>query len=354
MKVADQHSPDRYQQLKQALNADIRAYIRKNGHTAGPLFWGKAIALLSLWACLYVWIIFFTPIATAGVFALAMIWGLCSLLIIFNIGHDAVHGVISKRKGVNDCLQYTFNLVGGNAYSWRLKHNIAHHLHTNIEGRDFDTDLSPLMRLSPRSPYLKSYRWQHLTVFLVYPLLSILIITVADFKIFFQTQNARLVDRHPLEEWVIVIASKIYYVMLIVIVPMYVGGFSLNEILIAFISFQLLNGIIIAFVFMPSHYFPGSEYYDERPAPYHWIEHQTQTTMDLSPNDYLTSTLLGGLNLNISHHLYAHFCHTHYFQLSKIIKKRLTESGVPYNEMPFPKAWVAHYKYLLYVRKETV
>ena len=117
-------------------------------------------------------------------------------------------GLVFKKKKGKNWLQYIFNLVGGNAYSWKLKHNIAHHAHTNIEGKDFDTDLSPLMRLSPKSPYRKQYRWQHLSVFLIYPMLSLLVVLVGDFKILFQSRNAGLVKRHPDKEWILLIATK--------------------------------------------------------------------------------------------------------------------------------------------------
>ena len=342
------------QQFNRSLQKNVQDYIQRNGRTAGIIFWLKASLLLSIWFFLYILLVFYSPESKLLAFSLSIIWGVCSLFIIFNIGHDATHGVISQKKYINNLLQYTFNLVGANAYSWKLKHNIAHHMHTNIEGRDFDTNLSPLMRLSPETPHKKQYYWQHLTVFIVYPMLSLLIIIVGDFKIFFQTKTAKLISKHPLREWIILIGSKIYYIVLIAVLPVLFGPYTLGEVLASFLCFQLLNGVIISMVFMPSHYFPGAQYYSQSLVRSDWVIHQINTTMDISPNNYVISLFLGGLNLNISHHLLPTFCHTHYFKLSKIIKSSLDNHEISYYEMSYPKVLVAHYKHLLRLRHDLV
>lgn len=333
------------------LKKSIADYVLKNGRYAGWHFWIKAISLLLIWAFLYVYIVFYSTSVTTA-YLLSLAWGLCSLLIIFNIGHDAVHAVVSRSKKINNVLKYSFNLVGGNAYSWKLKHNIAHHIHTNIEGLDFDTDMSPLMRLSPQTKYQKQYRWQHFTFLLIYPLLSLLIIFVADFKIFDQTKKAHLIKSHPAKEWIILLLSKLWYLNLVFIIPLVFSPYSILQILIAFISLHIINGIVIACVFMPSHYFPGSEYYEQKAKDYNWFEHQLSTTMDLSPENSLISFILGGLNLNVAHHLFPKICHTHYYELSKIIRKKAKQYGIVYHVLPYSTALAVHVKYLKSLTRE--
>ncbi len=333
------------------LKKSVADYVLKNGHYAGWLFWMKAISLLLIWCFLYVYIVFYSG-SVVSAFLISLAWGLCSLLIIFNIGHDAVHGVISKSKTINNILKYSFNLVGGNAYSWKLKHNIAHHVHTNIEGLDFDTDMGPLMRLSPETPYKKQYRWQHITFLVIYPMLSLLIIFVADYKIFNQVKKAKLVNRHPFREWVILLFSKLWYLNLVFIIPLFLSPYSFLQILTTFISLHLINGIVIACVFMPSHYFPGSSYYTQKTKGYNWFEHQLSTTMDLSPGNKLISFLLGSLNLNVAHHLFPKLCHTHYYDLTKIIKKTVKDHGGIYHERAYLKGIIEHVSYLKYLNSD--
>lgn len=298
-----------------------------------------------MWTGLYIFVVFHGPEPAIAYFC-ALLWGLVSLLIVFNIGHDAVHEVVSKRKWVNHLLKYSFNLVGGNAYSWKLKHNLAHHQNTNIEGLDFDTDLSPLIRLSPQSPYHPLYRWQHYTFLLIYPLLSLLIIFVGDIKIFNQMRQSGQTDQHPKREWVILGLSKVWYFTLVFVLPMIYSPYTPGQIIVTFLCFHLVNGIVIALVFMPSHYFNSTSYYSERPQPYNWTLHQMSTTMDLSPHNRPLSQLLGCLNLNVAHHLYPNFCHNHYPPLSLLIQKNARQYHVNYHEMPYPRAVLEHVRFL--------
>ena len=64
----------------------------------------------------------------------------------FNVMHDACHGSYSSRGWVNNVMALSSNLMGGNTYIWKFKHNIVHHTYTNIDGVDDDIALSPLMR----------------------------------------------------------------------------------------------------------------------------------------------------------------------------------------------------------------
>jgi linoleoyl-CoA desaturase len=324
------------------LDAKIQSYTNQYGRYATPLFWLKAILLLGSWFSVYIYLVFYAEGSILLHFSLGVLWGIVSLLIIFNIGHDAVHKTVSKNKTMNRVLGYSFNLVGGNAYSWELKHNLAHHIHTNIEGMDFDTDMDPLLRLSTETPYRNYYKWQVIWLIPIYSLLSLLIIFVADFKIFFQTKKAGLVAKHPIKEWMILVASKLFYVCIALVLPMYYSSFETTQIITTFFVFHLMNGLIIACVFMPSHYFPKSKFFASRTKDMDWYDHQLQTTMDLSPNSFIVSSILGGLNLNVAHHLYPHFCHTHYFKLSKIIRDHCEDSNVECHQMSYPSALVNH------------
>lgn len=334
-----------FERFTEEIKQGVQAYAKANGRHAGIGFWLKLIVLLALWVFLYYYIIFIGG-AGWGTYLMTIAWGVCSLLIVFNIGHDAVHGTISRHSWVNQLLSYCFNFVGGNAYSWKLKHNMAHHLHTNIEGRDFDTDLAPLMRLSPKTPYASTYKWQYLTFLFVYSSLSLLMIIVGDFKIFNQVGAGPGKNQQPIIQWVILIFSKICYFSLVFLVPLTFGAFTPGNVLFGFVSFHLVNGWIIAFVFMPSHYFPESVYHSQKPADYNWYEHQMASTMDLSPENWPLSFILGALNHNVAHHVFPNFCHTHYFELSKIIRRSARSHGVPYNSRSYRDGFRAHLRLL--------
>jgi len=335
-----------------SLHSAILNYIEINGRYANWFFWVKAIVLFTTWIVIYVYLNFFHHGAQSTAFFFGLIWGILSLLMIFNIGHDAVHGVVSKRKWINNLLGYTFNISGGNRYSWYLKHNLAHHLNTNTEGLDFDTALDPLLRVSSKAKYRSYYRWQILWVLPVYSLLSLLIIFVADIAIFFQTKKAELVKKHALKEWLILIGSKLFYLVIVFVIPTTFGQYMFTDILKVFFAFQLINGLVIACVFMPSHYFNNSTFYTSKKERPKWTLHQLQTTMDLSPRSKITTQILGGLNLNVAHHLYPNFCHNHYFEIDEMIRKSCKADQIEYHSKSYPAAIVDHVKYLNHLGRE--
>ena len=39
------------------------------------------------------------------------------------------------------------SLLGFSSYAWRVKHNVAHHTYTNVDGYDDDISQTPFVRL---------------------------------------------------------------------------------------------------------------------------------------------------------------------------------------------------------------
>lgn len=336
------------------LSTEVHAYLEKqnNGKFATPFAWFKAIALLISFFALY-FVIIFGDLSHALVIILVVAWGLVALLIVFNVGHDAVHGSFSRHPVVNKILGYSFNLVGASAYSWKLKHNDAHHRHTNIEGKDHDTEMDPLLRVSPHERYRWYFRWQHIYWPLAYATLSILIIFVVDFLIFVQERRHNKPLYQPAGEWIILIFTKLFYITYILVIPVYIAGFSLQEVLTAFMLFQGINGLIIGLVFQPSHYFKESIFYDSEEGAQQWHVHQLMSTTDISPENKFLTNILGGLNNNVPHHLYPAICHVHYNNLSGIVKKTAQRYNVPYYRKTYRQALIDHVKLLKYLSRPT-
>lgn len=342
--TAEVHTADRHAAFGRALTADVQAYRQQRGTHAPPAYWLKAGGLVAAWGAAYWGWLSFGPDSLGG-WLCGMGWFVMGLLLIFNIGHDAVHGTLSPNDRINRAASLVFNMVGGNAYSWRMKHNLAHHLHTNIEGLDFDTEMDPLMRVSPESPHRPQYRFQVLTAALVYPLLSLLILLVADFSILPKVRAAGLIERHPPGEWAVLVASKAGYLFLALGGPV-AAGWSWVDALGVFLAGHLLCGLLIAAVFQPSHYFPESQFAaDDHNRP-NWFALQTQTTMDIAPNSRWLTAVLGGLNHNVTHHLFPQFFHGHYPALSRMVRQRAAEWDIPLHERGFLDAQRAHLRHL--------
>jgi len=340
------------QTFSDSLTLAVQAYFKqqKNGKYATPLVWWKAIGLLLSFFGLY-FLVLFAEMPLAVRYVMVIVWGLNALLLIFNIGHDAVHGSFSRYAWVNQWLAYSFNLVGANAYSWKLKHNDAHHLYTNIEGKDHDIEVDPLLRVSPHSPYRWHFRWQHWYWPLIYAAFSLLIIFVVDVMIFLQEKQPQQRFAQPIKEWFILIFSKIFYLFYVFWIPIYVAGVEWQTVLIAFFSYHFVNGLMIGLVFQPSHYFMESTFYQDESEKQAWHLHQLSTTVDIAPQNPWLSQLLGSLNANVPHHLYPKVCHIHYPHLSEIIQEKAREYQLPYHRKSPQEAVKSHINWLHYLSK---
>jgi len=116
--------------------------------------------------------LFFTT-NTGVAIALSVSLGLAMAAVGFNIQHDGNHGGYSDRPWVNTLMARSLDLLGGSAYFWRFKHNIAHHTHTNISGQDDDFNLGGFGRLSPHDRWRSFHRFQHLYVWFLYAMLAL-------------------------------------------------------------------------------------------------------------------------------------------------------------------------------------
>lgn len=59
----------------------------------------------------------------------------------------------------------------------------------------------------------------------------------------------------------------------------------------------------------------------------HWAKHQVQTAVNYSRSNPLLSWFVGGLNLQIEHHLFPRICHVHYAALAPLVEKTCQEYG---------------------------
>ena len=91
----------------------------------------------------------------------------------FNIQHDGNHGAYSRHPALNKAAALSLNLLGGDAYFWHYKHNIAHHSYPNISGADNDIYMGPFARMSPHDKRYWFHRFQYIYIWGLYSLLAV-------------------------------------------------------------------------------------------------------------------------------------------------------------------------------------
>lgn len=337
------------------LNKRVNEYFKSNGisrHANSEMI-VKTIFMFCLYFIPYGFIVsgaFLNPWLLLG---LCVLMGLGKAGIGLSIMHDANHGSYSSKPWVNDFVGYALNLIGGNAFNWKVQHNVLHHTYTNVH--DADEDISPrgVLRMSPQSAWKPLHQFQHIYAWVLYGLLTFVWIVFKDYGRLVRYTKDGLVDKmkaNIYSEWAILVISKMIYLFYIVVIPILVLPYAWYWIFIGFFLMHFISGFILAMIFQPAHVVDGTEY----PEPdangkleNSWAIHQLKTTTNFAQRSKIFSWYVGGLNLQVEHHLFPNICHVHYRKIAGIVKATAEEFNLPYKSYDtFPQAIVGHAKLL--------
>jgi linoleoyl-CoA desaturase len=280
-------------------------------------------------------LVFFNPASWLAVL-LCILLGLCLAVLGFNIMHEGGHSAYSSRSWVNNLAAYSLNVLGGNTYFWKIKHNVNHHTYTNIQGVDSDIDVGPFMRLHKEQPLYKLHRFQHLYFVVLYGISYAAWVFYEDFLKYFRGKVAAHMPTKGLatKEHVIFWLTKVGYVFFYLVLPMIICGWQ--QALIGFAIVSFTTGFAISIVFQLAHVVEGTTFPTPDPEKNkiqnEWAVHQVNTTSNFATRSRLLFWLLGGLNFQIEHHLFPRISHIHYPAISKIVRQVCSEYKIVYNE----------------------
>lgn len=340
---------------------EVDLYFESNNisKNANALMVFKTILFLGGLPVLY-YLIVFGQFSLPVTFGLTILIGMFQAFIGFNVAHDAIHGSYSSNGTINKILSYSFNVMGANAYVWKITHNVVHHTYTNIPGHDEDLDVAPgLLRLSRLEEHKPIMRYQHLYAFLLYGLASLSWVLRKDYVKFFQDKIGQTDNtNHPRKEYYILFLFKALYYTLFIVVPLVVMDITWWQFVIGFLFMHLAEGLVLGLVFQLAHAveetdFPEPDEHGSMEES--WAVHQMHTTANFSAKSPLAAFLCGGLNFQIEHHLFTNICHVHYPAISKIVARVAEKHGVPYHQnVTFFDALTSHYRILKKLGVESV
>lgn len=276
--------------------------------------------------------------------------GISILMLVFNVAHDAAHHAIFRNKKWNDTLYaLTFNLLGNNSYVWKKFHIESHHLYTNVHGSDIDVLDNPLIRMTRIQPRLRMHRFQHIYAPFIYLFYSLNWLLVRDTLFVFgktdRTVNIKL-DR---AQAIKLILNKILYIGYMIVLPLLLSEVAWGHVLLAFLFMHFAISIVITAVLAVSHLSDDTTH----PEPdtsgkmeHSWVLHQMETSLDYNVDSRFLNWTLGGFNAHTMHHLFPNMCHIHYPDMIPILRETAREFGIHYNEAPYAKAVVSHFRFL--------
>ncbi|WP_460639915.1 fatty acid desaturase family protein [Larkinella harenae] len=319
------------------LRSRIEQHFLKNGVSkAGerPILY-KSLVMLGLYLVPYC-LILTNQFSGPAMLGFAALMGLGIAGVGMSVMHDANHGSFSSRPWINHCFSGSLYLLGGNVYNWKIQHNTLHHTYTNIDQLDSDITGKPFLRLSDQQRLYKMHRYQHLYAFLLYGLMtfSFLVKDIRQVWDFNQKARQRLTKPFPVNQILILIASKILYLLFIGLLPLLLTDLTVLQWLAGYLVMNFVAGFVLSIIFQLAHVI------EEVDAPIlnedgnienAWAIHQLESTANFS-SFRLISWFIGGLNFQIEHHLFPSISHVHYPSIAPIIQATAKEYGLPYHQ----------------------
>lgn len=316
------------------LRKRVAEHIAKPGNRMRGGMIMKSLFILAVWAASY-FACLETALIAGGMsdpltyvsLALAFCYGYFTDQLGLSIQHDANHGAFHESAAVNRIFGWTNDLIGASALIWRHQHTVGHHVHCNDVETDDDTKTGvPMFRFNPELPYFSHMRFQHLYAPVFYALFG-MISPFVDAMDYINGHHGD-VGLHE-RSWVDAIAFwglKGVYALIWYVYPASVLGVSF--LWRFFLPAQLFGSFLLALFFAVSHNNDRCEY---NVSMDDWAAMQVRTSANWSSPSYGWNWAVGGLNMQIEHHLFPCMASRNYPAISPIVRKCCEDFNLPYN-----------------------
>jgi linoleoyl-CoA desaturase len=333
-----------------ALKHEVDAYFNNNNirKTGNWKLYAKAIILIPS-ALLIYFVLLTTPMHWGLSLLLWVLFGFNMAAIGFNVMHDACHGSFSTRNWVNYLFGLTNNFLGGNAFLWKLKHNIIHHTYTNIDGVDDDINNMPFIRQCTTQQWKPMHRFQTVYMFLLYGFTSLFMFFMDYVKYFSKKIHTTPLKKMDKWEHLVFWMGKIFFILFYIFLPVYLLGWSQG--LVGLFISQFTMGLTLAIVFQLAHVVEHAEFeaagVDPVKIENEWAIHQVKTTANFAFTNKIATWFFGGLNYQIEHHLFPRISHIHYPAISRIVQETCAQFDLAYLYFPTTRAAVvSHVRFM--------
>lgn len=295
------------------------------------------------WVSLLLWIVMGAGMAGIGL----------------SVMHDANHGAYSSNVKINNLIERVMLIIGGSSINWKIQHNVLHHTYTNISGMDEDIDAGIMLRFSPHEKRYFFHRFQFIYAWFLYGFLTILWCTSKDFQQAIRYHKLGLLKTQQItlsKHLTNILISKLFYFGMLIALPLIFSPLDWKWTVLGFLCMQFVSGFILSIIFQPAHVVPSSNF----PQPTEsgdieadWAVNQLYNTCNFAQRSKLFSWYVGGLNMQIEHHLFPNICHVHYRKISKLVQETASEYNLPYySKKTFMSALVYHMKMLYTLGKK--
>lgn len=252
------------------------------------------------------------------------------------LAHEAAHRQILSTGPANDRLALFLAGAVGMSYSWWDSKHSRHHSNPNRVDKDPDIDIDTISFLEDDAVKARGLqRWiTQRQGWLFFPLL-----TLEGLNLHFISVK-HLASREPVKgRWIeisiILTRFALYLVPLFLLLPV---GMAF-----AFLGVQMaVFGVYMGASFAPNHKGMPIIHPDAR---LDFFSKQVRTSRNISGGWWAT-TLMGGLNYQIEHHLFPSMSRPNLSKTRKIVIEHCKELGVPYTETSLLRSYAIVIDYL--------
>jgi linoleoyl-CoA desaturase len=334
-----------------ATRAEVDRYLQTRGTRLRGYahLYSKAVIAFALSVASWATLMFAHPGLWLGLLALAGLT-LGTSLVAFCVMHDANHGAYFRKRRYNHLAGWTADtLLGLSSYAWRVKHNVAHHTYTNVDGFDADITQMPFARFMPVQKPRPWYRLQHLYIWPLYAVMALRWQTVGDIAAFVRGKIGESTLRVP-RGWDLagILVGKAIFVSWTIVVPLFF--YPWWAVAAGYLAFSGAMSLVMAVTFQLAHCVEEADFAspgDLAGEKRLWAVHEVETTVNFCPRNPVLTWMLGGLNYQIEHHLFPRVPHTHYARIAQIVQRNAERHGVRYVSQPsLAAALRSHYRHL--------
>lgn len=155
-----------YNAIRERVRSEVFGGMPRGAHRSGTE--AAATAILGYTALSYALYAANPGLLTGFLLGLGGAW------IGLTVQHCGNHGAMSTNPNVNLFMGLTNDVMGGSSLMWRYHHQVSHHIQCNDDALDEDVfSALPFLRFDVRQERQWYHRWQHLYMWLTFPLLSI-------------------------------------------------------------------------------------------------------------------------------------------------------------------------------------
>jgi linoleoyl-CoA desaturase len=222
-----------------------------------------------------------------------------------------------------------------------------------VDGCDADIELTTLLKFSASGKWKKMHRYQFMYAPFLYTVYTLYWIFYKDIILFTRKKQANIhFDRHPISEWIKLFLYKIFYLLLMIGLPVILHPQFAMIYGIAFLVMHMINSVFLLFTFLISHHVPHTQAAGENKNS--WMMQQVLSSADFHAESKWAYWIFGGFNAHTAHHLFPGISHVHYPGITRIIREHLVANGLPYHSFSFFKGIQWHLILLKETGKEVV